>query len=406
MGASATVSDLNGLMRTLFPNRDIFQGYDESMALREINKDTKFFGRNKETTVDYAPTSGGSAAFDEAQANQGASTRVTFVITHKKEYQLFSVDGQLLATARDKGAIRDAYGVEMKHAGYGFGRSMAAGLWGNGGGSLGQIASGHTTATITLTQRADIVKFEPGMWLHASVDDGSTPTTIRTGGAKKIQVLSRNTQNGTVTFSAALNTVITDVGASDYLFRAGDYGVKFSGFLGWHPIATPGAALFNNVNRSVSPERLSGYRYAAGAAGAKLDIIENAVAEARLQGIHGLTRLYCNPLDYREISKELQTKEYIDIKTDNPKFGFRTLAHMSQMGELGIVSETNVPKGYAWMLDPKNYYLRSAGECPQVLDGDGQSRTRHATADAYEHRMGAYLNLDCENPGKALIITW
>jgi hypothetical protein len=71
-----------------------------------------------------------------------------------------------------------------------------------------------------------------------------------------------------------------------------------------------------------------------------------------------------------------------------------------------LVGETDTPKGYFWMNNPSNYTYRSAGPLGQVLDNDGLRMMRQSNDDAYEQRLGADLDIDCDNPGHCIIGTW
>src|SRR5690606_26381340 len=105
-------------------------------------KDTSFGGEGRHVVVKIAPTAGGSADFAQARANQGATQTKRFFVTHRKQYSIFTIDGDIIARTRgDKNAIVDIVKQEIDSARNTFGRDMAARVWGNGGGARGKIAS-------------------------------------------------------------------------------------------------------------------------------------------------------------------------------------------------------------------------------------------------------------------------
>lgn len=405
--ASATTTSQNKLLTILFPDKALGAAYERSKLLSLIKKDEKFFGDSKYTVVKTAPTSGGAATFSKAQGNKGPTQQVRFTIQHKTEYQLYSISGPLLRRARGKGAIVDIYQDEMKHALYAFWRTMAVGLWGNGGGALGTIGS-ISTDTITISTKADIAHFEKGMYVMLASDDGSgtSPSGERDNAVSaQIVEIDHQSDTATIAFSSNVTTIWPNATTGDYIFRDGDYGQKFTGIRGWHPLTAPGASdSFMGVDRSVAPSRLSGYRV-SGSGGSKEETLIDAAAEAKFQGFSP-THCFCNPLDIKGLFKTQSGNTIIDVGTDIPTVSFKAVQLATPGGMVTIVPETDVPKGYAYMVDPSNYTLRSAGAVPQVLDDDGLSKLRESTSDAYEYRMGCDVQLDCDNPGEAVIITW
>ncbi len=403
----ASPSTQDKILKTLFPNRLAEFGYKQSHFYALAKKDTKFYGKAKETVVNIAPTSGHSATFGDAQANQNPTQQRTFTLTHKTEYSLFSISGPLIRRSKGAGEIVNALKLEMEQALYGFWRSMAAGIWGNGGGSRGVISSGSTVSStsITLATTADVSRFEKGMYIQLSDDDGTatSPAGLRSNGAKA-RIDSVNMDTGVITFTEALSTSIAAAETGDYIFRAGDYGAKFTGIPGWHPITAPQSSeSFFGVDRSVAPQLLSGHRVSS-SGGTKEETLIQCAATAKYFGMSP-THCFANPLDVGGLFKSLASQVQIQ-KTDIPDVSFKTVNLVTAAGDVSLVAETDVPRGYFWMLDPSNYTIRSAGELGRVLDEDGLSMARLTNDDAYERRLGCDLQLDCDNPQQCIIGTW
>lgn len=393
------------LLKRLYPNGVAFAGYKKSKFLSMVKKDTSFGGEGRYTVVSVGPTSGGSADFQTAYANQDATTNRRFFVEHKTEYQVGSITGKALRQCKgDKNRIVEVYKHETDKAGYAFGRSLAQCVWGNGGGALGTTATTSGT-TITLVQRADIVRFEVGMWLQFASDNGTgtSPAGLFDTG-KMLKVTGVNSTTGALTLSADISTV-SGVTGTFFIFRAGDYSVKMTGVPGIIPAATiSGSDSFRGVNRSEHRNRLGGvYVSSALAGGTKTETLINAVAEGQLHGADG-DAVFVNSLDFADILKEQVSKEWVDAKTTVPNLSFKGLMLSSGSGDMLIHSEGDVPRGSYWILNMGDWTLRTAGECPSILNEDENGGLmRVQNADAYQFRLGAYGDLDCDNPGNQIV---
>ena len=94
-------------------------------------------------------------------------------------------------------------------------RSLAIGLFGDGGGSIGQLlADPATGTTFTLKQTDDITNFEVGM--NVGAYSAATGGSVRAGGFRLISAVNRDT--GVVTVSTAIDAawLINDFIAVSY----------------------------------------------------------------------------------------------------------------------------------------------------------------------------------------------
>lgn len=410
---SATVSNQLPLLKRLWGNNVAEPLYKRSKFLAAMAKDTSFGGEGRYVNVTVGPTSGGSADFATALSNQGATKEIRFFVTHRKEYQIFSIQGDLIARARgDKNAVLEAVKQQADKARYSFARAMARRAWGNGGGSLGQISSTSNvaTTTITLANRADVAGFEPGMYVTTASDDGSAASPAGTRGVPgaQLQIVSINRLTGTLTANAAWNTIAGTV-ANDYIHRAGDYSLAMTGVRGWCPVSDPSPGEnFFGVDRTLNDiQRQSGIRV-AGNSGSKEETLIQAGAEAKLAGAENDLTCYVNPLDEAQLVKELGSKVvYKSESALDGRIGFNAIMVHTPAGVVKVVSEVDVLQGYGWMVDPSEFTLRTAGDCPMMLNEDGVGKLmRSATDDAYQGRLGAYGNIFGENPGHVVTITW
>jgi hypothetical protein len=408
--ASANTTNQLPLLKRLYGNKVSEPMYKASAFLAKAKKDTSFGGEGRYVNVRVGPTSGGSASFSDAQASQDATQEKRFFVTHRKQYEVFSLQGDLIARSRgNPNAIVDALKNQTDGARRSWARRMSRNVWSNGGGSRGQISASQNLASATMILRnpADVLGFEPGWQYEFSSDDGSSASPAgRRGLPDRLTVVSVQRDAGTVTFNAALNTV-SAITVNDFVHERGSYAAAMTGIRGWNPVAAPtGGDNFFGLDRSVSDvNRLSGFRV-SGAGKPKEETIIDATVLAHENSITA-NNLFVNSRDFGDVVKELGAKSVIQIPTREPNIGFRGVQIDGANGTISVLPDADVPRGNAWLEDPDDIYLRTAGDCPMVLNEDKVgSFIRSATDDAYEGRLGAYGNLFHENPGNVIIITW
>jgi hypothetical protein len=406
----------SNLFKVLYPDDISTPLYQQSKAFGMMKKDTKFASDGtKYVVVSIAPGAGGSANIQTAIANQAATQQVRFSLGRKKLYEVGSIDGEAMAVAKNgggdnsKGAILDIVKFAMDRARDAFARTFGRAVWGSGGGGRGTInATGAATATVTLTNRADGVGFFKGMVIQTAPNDGFTTVTSPNIGSAAITSITRKTLAGaaTLTFSAALNTLIGGAAAADTIFRMGDYAAYPNGIAGWAPAADPGGGdSFLGINRSTAGDLnfLSGWRVSGGGQ-PKQQTLVDAAAEAAMNNVMVKT-VFMNPLDVRDAFKEQSSYKTIDVATDKPNVGYTGITLLGSVGTLTVFPEPDVPQGTAWIINPaQDWTCRSAGDCPMLFDFDGiKSFLRNPTGDDYQFRMGCYMNFENANPVNAVV---
>jgi hypothetical protein len=400
---SANDTSILPFLKRQYPKGLAFTGYKKSKLLALIKKDTTFGGEGKHYTVSIAPTTGGAANYQRAYQNQGPSDAQRFFLQHRTEYGLARIKHSALAkTMGDKNAIKNILTEEFDKATYAFGRTMAGTVYGNGGGSLGIIASTTNVATnvIDLTRRADLAKFEKGMYIELATDDGSgvSPSGLLTGQRQITNIsLGNSTTPARLTLDGLVNT-IAGAATGNIIFRSGDYGQKMTGLAGWNPLVAPtGADSFFSVNRSLHEYRLAGYRH-TGNGGSKEGTLLDCAAFAAALGCEA-THCGVNSLDYNGLIKEVGSDRVVDIETKIAGIGFKGVRLETAMGTVDFVPEVDVPQGEYFFMDPSQLELATAGDCPRLLDFDGQGKmVRVQGEDASQFDIGAYGNIGCKNP--------
>jgi hypothetical protein len=276
---------------------------------------------------------------------------------------------------------------------------------GDGGGSLGQLASTVNTAstTLTLRSRTDIVGvFNKNIQLHFAANNGTgvSPGNTRGPGAK-LKVTAVDRDSGSVTVSAALNTV-PGITVNDFVFRAGDFANKGTGLRGWVPDTDPTSDAFHAVDRTEDLAKLSGVRVDGGGQ-PKEDTLQDAGAECQINGIEPKVCLV-NSLDFNDVGKELGGQKIQE--GGEGVTGFERIVCHTAAGKITIEPTPFVKRGCFWMGNPsENFVLGTAGEAPMDL-AMGQGTLLLPTADAKQGRIGHYGNCWTPDPGQWLAGTW
>lgn len=388
-------------------------GYEARPLFGMIPKMTGFVGKNFTFAVMNAGNQGRSADFVKAGTNSGSNRYEDFVVTRRRNYGRFALEGEVLAASKDKGAFVDEITQIINATIDTFANDVAANLYRSGSGSRGVISSFPVATQLQLANVTDAACFEVGMELQLSATDG--------GGAVRV---------GTATITAidrATGILTTDGGgwvaqipgavAGDFIFTDGDYDLKIHGLKDWIPASTAGLATpFLGVTRSVDPVRLAGQRYDGGGNPIE-ETINNAVGSAMQQGALRFDSLFMSPVDMQELVNALTNRIREPRQTMGKASGSK--GEISTIGYDGIMITTPMGKtikvygdpwcasGTGYLLTLDTWQLRSTAKVPDFLDFDGAGKIlRLNDEDAYEGRIGAYCDLVCKRPFDNMVITW
>lgn len=343
---------------------------------------------------------GGSATFATALANQVAGAYEDFNIGRKKNYQLASIDNELIHAAMgDANAFVPAFD-EIDRAFRQAGRRLARQLPRAGGGAIAQM---DATTTITgpiaiLDDPADAFNFQVGMiCVFDDVNGTGTPH------AGTLTVTGVDRENGEITFGANLNT-IAGLAATDFIFQEGDYGLLVNGLEDWIPVDRTGLATpFLGVTRSQDEDRLAGLLRTAN--GEPLD--ESLIKGTATCSKHGARtdRAYMNPETLSDLMLLLEGKVVMDRVTIQGRgtIGFTAVRAIVGTAEVTLVGDVNHPTNRLHLLQKDTWKLHSAGDTPMFLDRDGLL-LRNANADSYQVRVGGYQNKGCAAPGYNMVV--
>lgn len=402
---TSTVVALQNILKTKYDQKKLHSlMYPDCAFLGRIRKDTNFGGNNARITFRYGRPQGGSSTISEAFANISSSNDAGMLLTRAKDYHICEIEAEaILAGDGDENTILNAVRGEMEGCKLNFARSIACQLYRNGGGQRGQAASTFNPATnqLQLAEPANIVFFEVDGWVQASAGDGSqVGDALRNAGAKeKIAAVDRDSGILTST-SAAWNTTIAAIAASDFLFRSGDFKASIKGLLAWLPTTKPTTGdSFFGVDRSKDTTRLAGVRFAATAGASKEDtLIDCAVRLGREGGTPDA--VYCHNFDRADIIKNLMGKAmYEPVKSSDGTIGYKALILQGDKGELRVMADPNCPRGQFFMLQEDTWVVKSLKGLPHLVEEDGNKMIRKTNADNFEWRYRALWQLGCEAPG-------
>ena len=343
-----------------------------------------------------------------AQTRGGATNTLIsdFVLTRVKDYSIATIDNETLEASKgDSNAFMEAATTEIDGAINSLTRSIAVGLYGDSSAQIGQVSaepSVAATTVITMKSAGDITNIEVGQIINiwSAKSGGSQRTTDGSDNSWEVTAVDRSA--GTFTLDDAYDAS-GDIAADDYIFVEGDRGLGLSGLDAWVPSSAPGATLFFGVDRSVDTNRLGGIRYDGSA-----DPIEEALIEGASQGAREGGRVdhaFLSYANYAKLEKALGSKvQYVDLKM-SAEVGFRGVLINGPRGPIKVIPDQNCPESVCYMLQLDTWKLYSLGKAVRVIDTDGISMLRQASADGVECRYGFYGNVGCRGPGYNVRVT-
>jgi len=400
MAAVDLTAAANYLKNRFHPKKINDLSYDGSPLFAMLPKKTDFGSNDLKVPVSYADLRGRSCNFAVAQSNKEGSSTEAFTITTKKDYALFSVDGQVVKQSRgDLNAWLPALEKEAESAQRALSRSTSWAVYRDSVGSIATMASDSST-NMTLGNRADIQNFEVGMTLQL-VDPAST-TSARDG---KVKVTAVYRDNGIITTNTAVATAIAAQADDDLIVPEGDLNNRITGLTGWiEDVASNTSSNIFGVNAQVDDVRLGGIKFDASG----MNVLEAIIDASARAGENGArpNKMFVNFDKWRELcnylgSTVVRTQGTSWVGAGQPKadVGFEGIKIHGPSSVIEIYADRHCQPSTGWMLQMDSWCLHSTGGVPMLLEEDGQSILREATDDAYEGRWGAYYQLYCDAPG-------
>lgn len=385
-------------------------------------------GKSFPVPVMYDTGAGRSAALGTAQTYQTAPQTVEFQCTRVSNYSVATLTNDFLrASASNIGAFMPGAELNVKSAFRNVSNDLAHDMYGDGSGNRGTYGLGAgsiSSGVIVLDNLGMVYQFAVGMALVSYSVSGQTPTQSTSTAIG--YVIAVDTGLGTVTVSAsqggAAGTPTNWSSSFPYLAQAGDVNfvsnglssanmLKLAGLGAWVPSVAPsGADNFFGVNRSVSPTKLAGLRFAGGASESIQDALIDAVNQLAANSSEAGDPDYIlmNPVSYQTLVKQLTSQaNYVSIKHDEIDISFKALVLPTANGEIAILQDRNCPAQTAYIITLKTWKLRSLGKVPQFLTFPGfydQLGFPVPGSDAVELRVGYYAQLTCNAPGANAVV--
>lgn len=417
---AVTTTTIDYALKQVYTSRDLENAvYKKNPLLALMRKEGGFTGRAHIHGVRYRDSLARSVTFAGAQAraaangvapsapggDQGFSSGVQFVVTRRKEYQIYTLEQEAILAGRDdKGSLIRTLSTEVDSALNNLGRTMAIALYGDGSGSLGQVLS---VAGTTIGVGEAVTHIENGLELVTST--GSTKTAILRNSGTGCYVTSVNRSAGTFVINANTDTITV----GDWLFVKGDRQVaaittnsqylKVSGLDAWNPVTTPsGGESFYGIDRSVDATRLAGQRIDISALGPEEGYV-TALAAAAREGADP-SHIFTSYTDEKNLKLALGSRVETEYMTVGD-VGFESTKMRGPNGPVSITPDMNAPVGYARILQLDTWALKYLGDFINTADLDGAKLAREYQADRFEGRLSFYGNVVCYNPDKNMVAT-
>ena len=402
---TATISGSQAALKVLYPKGELPKSIQDMFVLhKRLKKEKDFVGELAYVPLQNANAQGSSGGFANAQANVYQGNYVRFALQRVEHFGVARINGQAAeAAVKSEGALVDLWDNETRGIATTEMCCLATYLYGTGDGVLGRMASGHTTTTVTMAATVNMNYFELNMTISA-VDATGLASTIRSGGAAKARITGIDRLNRTLTFSAALDTLITDVAATDYLVRNGDSHTSGTATVitGLPSLVAGGATpgMLWGLNRNPDPVRLAGQSkdYTGWA---HEDAVVDASALVGFQGIGYPDVLVANNIDVANMKRSLSGKLQYNRPggSSEAKYGFSSVSIEGENGPIEVLSDPFCPRNTAYLLKLDAFSLFSLGSAPHKQNYDGMEFLRRPDADAFEVRFVFYGNLKLKNPG-------
>lgn len=392
MGTPQTPSNY-GLQRSIWPQNAIFEHViKQSELMKVLAKDKTFFEQYRFMDEGLDAGDGVGPNFSTAKSNKGPDLSAEFKYAPLTYYGLFSISGQLMRRAKGNSAVLvQPYARRSTKKLDQMTRDFSRFLFGNGGGSFGQISSTSnvSTNTITLANTSDVRFFNRGQYYQTSTADG-TSGSIKSGRVKLAKVIKSGSNKGQlVCEEASWATGIPSVAASDYIFREGVFGNVWHGLAGHFPSTDPSATLFLNVDRSSNPDELAGLRVTATNKTPLNAMFEAAIA---VSDMYGQGDLYvCSSTDWDNLRKDLANVTIIQQPAQgyNGKvmagMSYTAISVMGPKGKIEVICDADCPVGRSYLLTRETIKIASMGELISLTSKGGPREEDQA--DAWESRF-------------------
>jgi hypothetical protein len=398
---AVTLTNYDSVLKKIYPPNVLSQMVAESSPLLGMMKKKTDMGKSYDLTLQYGVNQGLSATFADAQSGAGNNAYTAFVLTPVEYFAIAKWARQVLrASSMSKNSLVNALTAEMDGTLRSLVNELSFQIYGNRGLARAKnlTASGFTTTSCPVDNVYDLHRFEVGMEISLSADDGTTGAVRDSG--KSVGITDIDRQSGTLTADANWST-ISGATAGDYLFRKGDFPAVNTGLAGleaWVPGTAPTSTAYFGVDRTSDIVRLGGMRKDISALTMEEGLIESLV-EAAFYGA-STDRVILNTINWGQLEKELGSKAtYEKTRSTVAEIGYNSLVLNGPRKKVNVIADPWCPYDVAWLLQMDTWCLFSTGGAPELVTDDDQRILRNEAANTYEARMGWIAQPGCHAPG-------
>ena len=400
---SASTTTAAAILKTQYsPDVVMWLSYKDNPEIATIDRDEAFGGDYYMIAVQNEVPQGGSAGgFAQAQTNEFAGTYKRFQLTRKNDYAVAKIDGEAWQAAQSNTfAMVELFTREVDGAIHTNKRSLAISFFRDGTGARGQVLNVNVaTNAISLTQVADITNFGLNMPLQVANAPGGT--LRNTGSTAVVQKIDR--LNGTLTFTDILANVVSGAVNGDWLLRAGDNNNVLNGMNAMIPKTTVTNTLFDGLDRSTDPVRLSGQYYNASGQSFRTALVET-LGRVKVEGADA-DIAWMHTRDRSLLTQEMEGKSIyvkpveVPVPGSDQTIGFDVTEVELDGEKVRVMSSINVPRGEFFVGQWDTMKLASLGPAPQIIDYDSLEALRVYNADSFEVRIVSRGDFGCKAPG-------
>ncbi len=409
---SHTTTNQDAFLKDVYTDEKILeQSYGDNPLFAFMRKERGVMagGRRYVQPVEFGNPGGANAGYATAMTDNTTSLYEDFLIPRKKQYQRVQVDHELLFASEKKS---DSYVKALKEFDRGFkslGEKIGRRVYRTQGGSVGQLALSSTnTTTLVFTDNAAVFNLHINQVLQFSTTDG---TGVLLDGGDTTTVVSIDHEAGTAVVADNLQTKITGITTSSFVFPRGDYNGCLAGLEDWIPVdnrATKLAATFNSVVRAPAAVYLGGIFLDGTTMGGLDEVMIKLSGKAGKYGAQ-ISHCFANPesLSDLELISNSRLKVLGSVQTNMRSedgdliVGFSGYRVVVGGREVKVYGDRNCPSNRLHMLQLDTWTLWHTGELINWLGESytGQRLQPSQNDDAAEARLGSYQNVGCSAPG-------
>lgn len=405
---ASTLVTFSAFIKDRFPDKKVADLTEADRPLYAMmKKDTSFSGEVQHIPLIYNNPQGlAASSLATAQTNATNLKGKKFLLEVGDYQASVSMGDKVLKAARtNAGAFLRNKEAEIGGLYSQVADVLSTYLYRNGGGALGQIATGGITGNVfTLAEPTDAMNFEEGMTIVVSAADGTGAADALRVGSTTVTAVDR--ELGTITINDAAD--LTGEVAGDYIFRQGDFvgnttTVLYKGLQNFIYSSSTSVPDLYSMVRTADPTRLAGSRVAtADLAGLsieeRLTKLGNYMAGRYKVPVGANHKIFMNPEDWSNLEIALGSRVRIGPDSST-KWGFMAISVVFGGTLVKIYPDRYCPKGTAFVLDMSHWTFHSMKELIHPVDEDGMTILRAATTNDYEYRLVSYSAPCTDAPG-------